>query len=636
MGKKISIIILLMTLLLSACGTDSDGEVESSEPPIIDSTSEMAENDSSPTITDENAASQPEAEGTDEAVPATDEAVSENEEPVPATEEVSAQETATASSLPPTVDVAEDTPTAVAAVPPTAIATLVPEARATAPPLPTDTPPDTGCVPDFTFVEDVSIPDRSSLPVGYAAVKTWRVVNSGTCTWQRNRYTLVPESGEAIGVGESVPVPVAEPGETVDLSVVLVVPSTVGDYQSAWRMRAPNGESFGSALTVLFKAQEYDSPDAAPLNPPLPVPVAPEFWQNSAVSEETLLSIDTHPYLGNSFVGDIATMQANGSLFNQLTTYGYNADPRPSPDGTQIAYRSVHRNVASLLSGPDNFDYKYSEEGYFNIWTTTLDGVFVQLTDSYARRSIPVWSPDSQKVAFIEGPDHILVEINVAQQTRQEWAQNVKLAKYMPDGRGISYITLAGDLVWKDWNGEVHSLIAASTLPKKASIADIGWLPDGQHLLYTIREPHQNFPHISEVGQFSAWIMGTDGSNPVKLADDFRTVNVAPDGIWVVGESGSGYGDACGGDLHVSFLKLATDLSSASVLHVGEFSQPTADEAGQSFYPNSDFKWVAGKLVLARLGPTCTFSDSPSGHYLIDPVAQQVVQITQGPPAVAP
>jgi hypothetical protein len=239
----------------------------------------------------------------------------------------------------------------------------------------------------------------------------------------------------------------------------------------------------------------------------------------------------------------------------------------------------------------------------------------------------------------LSSKDHILVEIDLAQQTRQEWAEQVKLAKYMPDGRGISYITLAGDLVWKDWNGEVHPLIAASTLPKEATIADIAWLPDAQHLLYTIREPHQNFPHISEIGQFSAWIMGADGSNPVKLADDFRTVNVAPDGIWVVGESGSGYGDACGGDLHVSFLKLALDLSSASVLHIGEFSQPTADEAGQNFYPTyptSDFKWVAGKLVLARLGLTCTFSDSPSGHYLIDPVGQQLVQITQAPPASDP
>jgi hypothetical protein len=401
-----SIIVLLMALLLSACGTDSDGEASSIDPPIIDSTPEVAGNDSSPTITDENAGSQPEAEGsqeavpaTEEAVPATEEAVPESEEAVPATEEVSAQETATVSSSPATVDGAEDTPTVQAAAPLTPTATLVP--RATAPPLPTDTRTDTGCLSDFTFVEDLSIPDDSSLAVGYAAVKTWRVTNSGTCTWQRNAYTLVPESGEAIGVGESVPVPSAEPGETVDLSVVLIAPSTVGDYQSAWRMRAPNGESFGIALTVVFKAQEYASPDAAPLNPPLPVPVAPEFWQKSAVSEETLLTIDTHSHLGGSFAGDIATMQANGSLFKQLTTYGYNADPRPSPDGTQIAYRSVHRKVASLLSGPDNFDYKYSEEGYFNIWATTLDGNFLQLTDSEARRSIPVWSPDSKNVACL-------------------------------------------------------------------------------------------------------------------------------------------------------------------------------------------------------------------------------------------
>jgi hypothetical protein len=497
-------------------------------------------------------------------------------------------------------------------------------------PPPTDVP-ESACLSDFSFEEDVTIPDGSSLQIGFATVKRWRVKNTGTCTWERKSYSLVPFKGEPVGVLTENPVPSAEAGESVELSLVFIVPLTLGEYQSSWRMQDGNGTSFGPPLTVVFETEERRGNTASRLNPPLEVEVDPAFFSSTAVSQDTLIPMSTHSYLGGfggSFASDIATMHADGTFFNQLTTYGYNADPRPSPNGQRIAYRSVHRNVTALIEEPDDFDYNYEDGGYFNILALSVDGVDVwQVTDSEVWRSIPVWSPDSQSVAFIEGPDRILVEVNLDQQTQKEWAEDVKQAKYIPDGSGISYITTAGDLVSADWNGVVNTIISVSSLLADATLHDFDWLPDSQQLLYTTLATIDGIEHRYAIKKAEVFIASSAGKNAIKLADGIRTVNVAPDGIWVASESGSGYGDGCGIDLHASFLKLAPDRTSAEVLHVDDFASPLEEE--HLFQLVSDLKWIEGRLVALRFYESCTILTDYSGHYLIDPIGKKFVQITQ-------
>lgn len=643
--------LLFVVLFMTACASDSGGDTAANEPTATTALTPEVAIDTEAT---QSADATKSAEATQAGVPlvaTVDAAVNATltaqaiefatASPPPGTME-SVMYTATAASVRATriaeatqaaENFAPSTPELLLTPTPEVFTTPIPEPEPftpTPPPPPTDVP-QTACLSDLAFEEDVTIPDDSYLAVGDATVKTWRVRNTGTCKWERNSYTLVPFEGEPIGVLATNPVPSAEPGESVELSLVFIAPLTPGDYQSSWRMQDGSGTPFGPPLTVIFKAEDYEhnAKTVTRLNPPLLVPVDPAFWSNTGVSQDTLIPMDTHPYLGGSFAGDIATMHANGTLFKQLTTYGYNGDPRPSPNGERIAYRSVHRNVTALIQGPDDFHYNYQDGGYFNIWALAVDSVdtFWQVTDGEIWRSPPVWSPDSQSVAFIEGQDNILVSVHLEQQTRKEWAEDVTLAKYLPDGSGITYVTTAGDLVRADAHGVVDTLISASSLPPEGTIFDFAWLPDSQHLLYTLKEPDSDVPF--DLGKYSAWIVNADGTNPIKLADGIRTVNPAPDGIWVASESGSGYGDACFIDIHLSFLKLSPERTSAEVFHVDNFANSILTEEGQTFYPISDPIWIEGRLIASRLGVTCYFEDDAMGHYLIDPVGQQLVQITR-------
>lgn len=100
------------------------------------------------------------------------------------------------------------------------------------------------------FIADVTIPDGTRMGPGLAFTKTWRLKNIGTCTWTTS-YGLVFSSGAQMGgpsllnLSTSVP-----PGQTVDLSVNLAAPSTVGHYIGYWKLSNASGVVFGLGLNA--------------------------------------------------------------------------------------------------------------------------------------------------------------------------------------------------------------------------------------------------------------------------------------------------------------------------------------------------------------------------------------------------
>ena len=130
------------------------------------------------------------------------------------------------------------------------------ESSATATPAPSPSPniPTTAISPTATqgecdqagFEKDVTIPDNTVLSPGEQFTKTWRLRNDGTCTWNSS-YALVFDRGDAMGGPASAtltsnPIP---PGETVDVSIVLIAPETADTYQGYWKLRNPAGQVFG-------------------------------------------------------------------------------------------------------------------------------------------------------------------------------------------------------------------------------------------------------------------------------------------------------------------------------------------------------------------------------------------------------
>lgn len=101
----------------------------------------------------------------------------------------------------------------------------------------------------FRFVADVTIPDGMVMNPGQAFTKTWRIQNSGSCSWNQ-RYYLTFLKGAQMGPGTVYLDRTVAPGETVDLSLAMTAPMAAGSYRGHFAMFAPDGERFGTASGI--------------------------------------------------------------------------------------------------------------------------------------------------------------------------------------------------------------------------------------------------------------------------------------------------------------------------------------------------------------------------------------------------
>ena len=88
--------------------------------------------------------------------------------------------------------------------------------------------------PQAQFVTDVTIPDGTVMTPGQTFIKKWRIRNTGQCAW--NGYSLVFDSGDAMGGPASKPIGTVNPGQEVDLEVNLTAPASAGNYKGYWRI----------------------------------------------------------------------------------------------------------------------------------------------------------------------------------------------------------------------------------------------------------------------------------------------------------------------------------------------------------------------------------------------------------------
>jgi hypothetical protein len=95
------------------------------------------------------------------------------------------------------------------------------------------------------FIKDVTIPDGMDFSPGDAFTKTWRLRNSGSCTWTTG-YALVFDSGNSMGGAASTALTSSvAPNQTVDISVNLTAPGTPDTYRGNWKLRNASGAIFG-------------------------------------------------------------------------------------------------------------------------------------------------------------------------------------------------------------------------------------------------------------------------------------------------------------------------------------------------------------------------------------------------------
>src|SRR5215208_4909792 len=95
------------------------------------------------------------------------------------------------------------------------------------------------------LIDDVTVPPGTVIAPGAQFTKTWRLKNVGSCIWTTS-YRLAFYSGEQMNAPSSIGFPVnVTPGQTVDLSLNMTSPSSMGAYRGYWIFQNSTGEPFG-------------------------------------------------------------------------------------------------------------------------------------------------------------------------------------------------------------------------------------------------------------------------------------------------------------------------------------------------------------------------------------------------------
>lgn len=310
----------------------------------------------------------------------------------------------------PTSAPATDTPVVSTAVPTSA--TDTPESppatetssgdapTATVAPAPSDTPnpnnsstTTSACTDSAAFVADVTVPDNQLTPPGEKFVKTWRIKNTGTCTWT-DQYHLVFSKGDQMKSPDSTALKETPPGNTLDISLDMTAPSSSGvtTARADFEIRNPAGLSVsidgGPVIWVIITvasdaAQQTTSvgstggsTSGSGSSTPVPVPakagyanVTCSYTLDPGKTNEVLAALNAYrarwgvpPYTVKPQLNESAQAHANDMACNQLFYhYGTNGSTPKSRVATSGYVASfVTENVYGSyppLSGSQAIDW---------------------------------------------------------------------------------------------------------------------------------------------------------------------------------------------------------------------------------------------------------------------------------------
>jgi hypothetical protein len=223
-------------------------------------------------------------------------------------------------------ELAKAIPPQLTTTPTVAVAVASPTPTSTNPPLTNTQQPPTATLTQLpcnqvSFVSDVSVPDGSVFETGKSFTKTWRLKNTGSCTWTSG-YQLVFVNGDQMnGPGsQSLTGGTVAPGGTVEVSVNLVAPASAGTYKGYWKIRDPSGITFGlstGSFWVEIRAEE-------------PIPEHPASLPDLYVSEFTITPAT--PIVGQIAHVRIGVYNQGNAVASQFTVlwYGLSTFANPS------------------------------------------------------------------------------------------------------------------------------------------------------------------------------------------------------------------------------------------------------------------------------------------------------------------
>lgn len=248
---------------------------------------------------------------------------------------------------------------------------------------PTSTPvPDVtaegGCTLNSSFVADLTIPDDSVLQPGVSFVKTWRILNSGTCDW--SGFNLVFVGGSQMGAPTIVSVPSTVAGAKVDVSLPMVAPVAPGTYKGSWRMQSGDGTVFGSTVwvSIVVPSPVTDTPEATNTSTPTPTPEVTDMPTPTATQSPP--GAPTNLSMSTSTSGYVSLIWTDNASDEQ----GFHV----------LADGVIHHT----LVGANNTGWGFMYSDYAGVWCDKT----IALTVVAYRGS--VWSAPSNAVQYVGPP----------------------------------------------------------------------------------------------------------------------------------------------------------------------------------------------------------------------------------------
>ena len=176
------------------------------------------------------------------------------------------------------------------------------------------------CVNGMQFVNDLSIPDRTVLLPDMNATKTWRIKNTGTCTWD-STYTFNYVKGTLTGQPSWSIQKMVGPGDTYDVSVDFTTPSANGEYLSYWQMRSPLGMNFGQTIWADYQVSgaSGSTDQKVQSGTPMITKWYPQFYSTDEgkcpkIYYEVLNAYKVQFYIDNQYVNETTNLSGYTSL----------------------------------------------------------------------------------------------------------------------------------------------------------------------------------------------------------------------------------------------------------------------------------------------------------------------------------
>lgn len=233
----------------------------------------------------------------------------------------------------------------------------------------------------------------------------------------------------------------------------------VVNQQKVALYNAETGASKEWFEVAALSKQAHHAPSAKPFG-----------WQNRRVNSNSFQWSENNKEMLAAVEGDLFLVHANGKSTQLTRTDEEEEDPKLSPDGTKVLYRS--KSNLYLLNIAKKKVTALTKDGTETLLNGQLDWVYPEELDL---STASWWSPDSKKIAFMQfdvGKEFVYPQSDLLGERAQAEPERYPQAGTPNAQVRVGVIDLeSGDIKWMDLGNTEKSL-----LPR------VNWMPDSNTL----------------------------------------------------------------------------------------------------------------------------------------------------------